>query len=187
MRICLICVEIFAWGKYGGFGRATRLIGRELARRGIEVFAIVPRRDGQAAVESLDGMTVLGYPLHNPLRMLSLLRDCNADIYHSQHPSFGTFLAQRARPERRHMVTFRDPKLIEDWRIEFQRPSQSKLRVVMNWVYEDLLFVRTAIRRLDGRYCAAAFLNQKLRKKYGFADELDTLPTPVVVDAVGAK
>src|SRR5690606_27640366 len=26
MRICLISVEIFAWGKYGGFGRATRTI-----------------------------------------------------------------------------------------------------------------------------------------------------------------
>jgi len=34
MRVCLISVEIFAWGKYGGFGRATRLIGRELAKRG---------------------------------------------------------------------------------------------------------------------------------------------------------
>ena len=37
MRICLICVEIFAWGKYGGFGRATRMIGRELVRRGRDV------------------------------------------------------------------------------------------------------------------------------------------------------
>jgi len=27
MRICLISVEIFSWGKYGGFGRATRIIG----------------------------------------------------------------------------------------------------------------------------------------------------------------
>ena len=34
MKICLISVEIFAWGKYGGFGRATRIIGRELVKRG---------------------------------------------------------------------------------------------------------------------------------------------------------
>ena len=33
MKVCLISVEIFAWGKYGGFGRATRIIGRELTRR----------------------------------------------------------------------------------------------------------------------------------------------------------
>jgi len=33
MRVCFICVEIFAWGKYGGFGRATRTFGRELAKK----------------------------------------------------------------------------------------------------------------------------------------------------------
>ena len=61
MRICLICVEIFAWGKYGGFGKATRTIGRELARRGHEVYAVVPRRQGQRPEESLDGIRVLGF------------------------------------------------------------------------------------------------------------------------------
>jgi len=50
MKICLVCVEIFAWDKYGGFGRATRTIGRELAKRGHEIFAVVPRRTGQQAV-----------------------------------------------------------------------------------------------------------------------------------------
>lgn len=187
MRICLISVEIFAWGKYGGFGRATRMIGAELARRGIEVFAVVPQRRNQARVETLDGITVLAYPMHNPLLMLPLLRECNADIYHSQHPSFGTYLAERAMPRRRHMVTFRDPKLAADWWIEFRRPSRSRLRVFVNWLYEDRLFVRQAIRRLDGRYCAAAFLNEKLRAKYGFAEDLDTLPTPVIVNPPGDK
>lgn len=61
MRICLISVEIFAWGKYGGFGRATRLIGRELVKRGVEVYAVVPRRNEQRPVEDLDGIRVLGF------------------------------------------------------------------------------------------------------------------------------
>ncbi len=61
MRVCLISVEIFAWGKYGGFGRATRLIGRELARRGVEVTAVIPRRQDQKPVEYLDGIRVLGF------------------------------------------------------------------------------------------------------------------------------
>ncbi|MEX2149951.1 MAG: glycosyltransferase family 4 protein [Steroidobacteraceae bacterium] len=187
MRICFICVEIFAWGKYGGFGRATRVIGRELVRRGIEVFAVVPQRQGQKEVEHLDGMTVLGFPNYHPLRMLRLFRDCDAAIYHSQHPSFGTFLAQRAMPERRHIATFRDPKLFEDWQIELQNPSHSKLQVAMNWLYEDLLFVRPAIRRLNRQYSAANFLNEKLQKKYGFHQPLDTLPTPVVLNASVTK
>ena len=66
MRICLISVEIFAWGKFGGFGRATRLIGRELAKRGHEVLAIVPRRQDQGQVEILDGITVLGFSPWQP-------------------------------------------------------------------------------------------------------------------------
>jgi len=61
MKICLICVEIFAWGKYGGFGRATRMIGRELVKRGLDVYAVVPRRQGQKSVENLDGIMVLGF------------------------------------------------------------------------------------------------------------------------------
>ena len=40
MKICLIAMEIFAWGKYGGFGRATRMIGKELAKRGVTVTAV---------------------------------------------------------------------------------------------------------------------------------------------------
>ena len=187
MKICLICVEIFAWGKYGGFGRATRMIGRELVRRGLEVFAVVPQRKGQKPIEALDGITVLGFPAYDPLRMLRLFRRCDAAVYHSQHPSFGTYLAQRAMPDRRHIVTFRDPKLFEDWRIELQRPSHSKLQVMMNWLYEDVLFVRPAIRRLDGRYCAADFLNDKLREKFGFPEPLDTLPTPVALNAGSTK
>ena len=60
-RICLVSVEIFAYGKYGGFGKATRTIGKELARRGYEVFAVVPRRLDQPPEEDLDGITVLSY------------------------------------------------------------------------------------------------------------------------------
>jgi glycogen synthase len=66
MKVCFICVEIFAWGKYGGFGRATRIICRELVKRGIEVFAVVPRRKGQKPVEELDGITVLSFPSYFP-------------------------------------------------------------------------------------------------------------------------
>ena len=66
MKICLICVEIFAWGKYGGFGRATRLLGKELVKRGFAVYAVVPRRKGQKKFEDVDGIQVLSYPMHNP-------------------------------------------------------------------------------------------------------------------------
>ena len=121
MRICLICVEIFAWGKYGGFGRSTRMIGKELARRGIEVAAVVPRRAGQGAVEMLDGIRVLGFDSRQPFTAMNLFREADADIYHSQEPSFGTYLAQLAMPKRKHVITFRDTRDLKDWWIEFNR------------------------------------------------------------------
>ena len=132
MRVCLLSVEIFAWGKYGGFGRATRTIGRELARRGVEVFAVVPRRRGQGAVERLDGITVLGYPMRAPWRVAALCRRVDAHVYHSQEPSTATWLAMRAMPDRAHLVTLRDPRDWRDWRHELAHPSLSRLQVLAN-------------------------------------------------------
>ena len=106
MHICFICVEIFAWGKYGGFGRATRTIGRELARRGIQVSAIVPRRENQGAVETLDGIRVLSFPKNNLLASRAHYREINADIYHSEEPSFGTYLAKREMPHKKTYCHF---------------------------------------------------------------------------------
>ena len=94
MRVCLISVEIFAWGKYGGFGRATRLIGRELAKRGVEVTAVVPRREDQKPLEDLDGIRVLGFKFPDLVTARKLLIEADADIYHSQEPSTGTYLAK---------------------------------------------------------------------------------------------
>jgi len=82
VKICFLCVEIFAWGKFGGFGRSTRVIGRELVKRGIEVTAIVPLRAGQKPVETLDGIKVLGFPAQRPWQMRQLIREADADIYH---------------------------------------------------------------------------------------------------------
>jgi len=187
MKVCLICVEIFAWGKYGGLGRATRIIGRELVKRGVEVSAVVPRRSDQRAAETLDGIRVLSFPRWLPPSMIHLLRECDADIYHSQNPSLGTWLALRAMPDRLHVTTFRDPKEKEDWRIEFMRPSRSRMQVIMNWMYEDSGLVHRAVRQQDGKYCAAEFLNPKLRRKFRFSADLPLLPTPVEINSEAVK
>ena len=116
MKVCFICVEIFAWGKYGGFGRATRLIGRELAKRGIEVFAVVPRQKNQKPVEYLDGITVFSFPKYLPWTSRKLLKQTNADIFHSEEPSLGTYLALKDMPKSKHLITFRDPRNFDDWK-----------------------------------------------------------------------
>ncbi|MCC7130806.1 MAG: glycosyltransferase family 4 protein [Anaerolineae bacterium] len=183
MRICLISVEIFAWGKYGGFGRATRLIGRELVKRGVEVYAVVPRRNEQRPVEDLDGIRVLGFEPRDLRSAYRLLRDAQADIYHSQEPSLGAYLALRAQPDRKHIITFRDPRDLENWRIEFRMPSLNSFQVITNWLYEDNFLVGRAVHRADGLFAASHLVAERARGKYRLDRTPEFLPTPVDVPA----
>ena len=179
LKICLISVEIFAWGKYGGFGRATRIIGRELVKRGLSVSAVTPRRSGQHPVEVLDGIQVYSFRPQEILSATELYQQVDADVYHSEEPSLGTFLARRAMPDRIHLVTFRDPRVGIDWLTEFRLPSLNPTQVVANWLYEDNWLVRRAVRRADGRYAAAKVLAPKAKQKYHLPSEPEFLPTPV--------
>jgi glycosyltransferase involved in cell wall biosynthesis len=181
MKLCLISMEIFAWGKHGGYGRATRLLGRELAVRGIEVSAVVPRRGEQRAVEDLDGIRVLGFPAGAPWQAANLLRECDADIYHSQEPSLATYFAQRVMPSRKHVVTCRDTRELKDWLIELRHPSLHYLQVLANSLYEDNGLVAHAVRRADRVYVAAEFIGAKAKRRYRLRETPRLLPTPVAV------
>ena len=181
MKICLICVEIFAWGKYGGFGRATRLIGRELVKKGFEVTAIVPLRKGQKKVEILDGIRVLGFAPGNPIQMIQLYKNTEADVYHSQEPSFGSFLAQVFHPDKHHFITCRDTHLFSDWITEFRLPSLNKLQVLSNWLYEDNFLVHQAVRKARKCFVAANLLSDRVQKKYHLNYKPAFLPTPVQI------
>src|ERR1700690_1409196 len=187
MRVCLVCVEIFAWGKYGGFGRSTRMIGKELVRRGIEVTAVVPRRAGQKPVEMLDGIRVLGFESRQPFSALDLFREADADIYHSQEPSFGTYLAQRAMPKRKHVITFRDTRDLRDWWIFFTHPTFSNFQVILNFLYEDNFLVHHAVRNADQCFAASHFLIPKARNKYHLSRNPDFLPSPINLPVMVTK
>jgi glycosyltransferase involved in cell wall biosynthesis len=187
VRLCLISMEIFAWGKHGGYGRATRVIGRELVKRGVEVYAVVPLRGNQGQLETLDGINVLGFPPGRPWRAAALLRQCNAEIYHSQEPSFTSVVAQAVVPERKHMVTLRDTRDTRDWITELRYPSLSRAQVLANKLYEDNPLVQRAVRRADRVYCAAEFLREKGARKYRLPAIPGLLPTPVAVPADVSK
>jgi glycosyltransferase involved in cell wall biosynthesis len=180
MKVCLICVEIFAWGKYGGFGRSTRVLGRELARRGIQVYAVVPRREGQKPVEQLDGITVLGFPPLFPWSARRLYRECDADIYHSQEPSFGTHLAMKAMPDRRHVITFRDPRNRADRRIEMRYPSRNRFRTYLADLYENAV-VRNSASKADQLFCCSRELAFKVRDLFDLPSVPSFLPSPIKV------
>lgn len=187
MRICLISTEIFAWGKFGGFGRATRMIGGELVKRGVEVIAVVPQRPGQRAVEQLDGITVLGFAPSRPQRMLQLFRESDADVYHSCEISLGTYLARRAMPDRRHMITFRDPRDITDWALEFARPSLNRAQVLGNYLFESSPILVGSVRRADALYTIAHWLIPKVQRMYRPLLTPRFLPTPVPIPSEPLK
>jgi glycosyltransferase involved in cell wall biosynthesis len=179
MKICLISTEIFAWGKYGGFGRATRTIGRELFRHGVDVSAVVPRRRGQPEVADLDGIRVRGFSPLSPWSAVRALRSADADIYHSCEVSLPSVLALQAMPDRRHMVTFRDPRDADDWRSELAFPSLNRGQVLLNWLYEGNPAYRPFLRRMDAHYVIGRDLMPKVRRTYRVSPRF--LPTPVAV------
>jgi glycosyltransferase involved in cell wall biosynthesis len=187
LKVCFISTEIFAWGKHGGFGRATRLIGRELVKRGVEVYAVVPGRNGQKEHEILDGINVYSYSMFNPFSAVKIYKKINADIMHSQEPSFGSYLAFKALPDKKHTFTFRDTRLFNDWVIEFLHPSLHRYQVVLNFIYENNMFVKSAVKSAQTSFAAARFVSLKAKQKYNLKYFPEWLPTPIPINDIKIK
>ena len=177
LSVCFVATELFAWGRYGGFGRCTRTIGSELARRGVRVSAVVPRGSGQRHVEKLDGMTVLSFPLYRYPFTGSLYRRCDADVYHSEEPSWGSQLALAAMPDRRHMTTSQNPKTREDWRLVNR--FYPLRRRVFNALFDGRL--KETVRRMDAVYCQARYIIPKVKELYELREAPGFLPNPIEV------
>ena len=181
MHICFISGEIFAFGKYGGFGRATRVIGGGLVRRGIKVSAVVPQRGNQKPVEDLDGITVYSFPRHRPWQAARLFEQVNADVYHSEEPSFSTWLAQRKMTDAKHVVTCRDPRDAADWKIECKHPTISCFATRLTRLYEYGPLVSRAVRKSHFVGCAAHVVGPKAQRVYRLKEPPRFLPTPIAV------
>ena len=182
MKICFVVGEIFAWGRYGGFGSMTRILGKELAKRGIDVCAVTLQRAGQPSEQQLDGITVLSYPAGTILSSGKLYRKCAADIYHSQEPTLGTYFAQKSMPTRKHIVTSIDPRTNFDWLIEGWHFSlKKKIMFPLIYSFEKNYFVNKAVQRADAVYCQAKYIERKTMFLYGLAGTSGFLPSPVHV------
>ena len=188
MKVCLICSELFGQGVYGGFGRMTRKLGSELANRNVEVTAVVPRRKANAVRDYVvDGFQVREFPRTAFLTAMDLFRQVDADVFHSQDPSLGTWLAMKAMPGRAHVVTFRDPMEAGDWRIELNHAGPARLATLAYLLYLDNFLVTRAIHRATGLYGAAQFVISKAARKYGLRQPPGFLPTPIDIPPPGTK
>jgi glycosyltransferase involved in cell wall biosynthesis len=187
-HVCLISIEMYSERRVGGFGRATRTIGRELVRRGLQVTAVVPRRGDEFPDEyERDGVRVLQFNPRRPWTAVGLFRRISADVYHSQDTSLGTRLALYARPQSRHVITFRDPMDEHDWDIETHYSGHGRFGWQMYRSFVDGRLVATAVARADALYCAAEFLRAKVARKYGLSTLPGFLPTPVHIPATVEK
>ncbi len=180
MKICFVVNEFFGWGKYGGFGSATRMIATGLAAKGVEVDVVTPMRHGQAPIERADGLTIRGFRSWSVRDQIDAYRASNADIYHSQDPSIGTLLCQRTMPERLHAVTCQDPRTWRDWMIELScYLDERRYKSLLTWPYEDNPLVWHAVRKADAVFGEAKHIVPKGQKKYGLKVAPQFLPNPV--------
>jgi glycosyltransferase involved in cell wall biosynthesis len=180
MKVCFIVSEYFGWGKYGGYGSATRILATELARSGLEITVVTPARGDQPRRASLDGVTVLSHPPHELRTQLELLRACQADVYHSHEPSLGTWLARRAAPGAAHVVTCRDTRITADWLIEVRSWLLDRsFRTLLTYPYENNPLVASAVRAAHGVFCPNEFSRPIAQKKYRLTRLPGFLPSPV--------
>ena len=194
MRVCYVSPEYFGLGVHGGFGYVTKTLSEGLAHRGFDVYVVTPRRNGQAPVETVNGVKVLSYEpgtglpwpagaLASRRGYIDLVREVDADVYHSEAVSLNTYIAQRAAPEKRHLVTFQDPYDGREWaRIAEVEPRyRGPLHAARVRLEKRLL--SSACRRADVLYTQARFLAEKARDYYGFEELPGFLPNPVPIPA----
>ena len=173
--MCLIAPGLYAWGSHNTTGRAARVLGRELARRGVKVSAVIPRRHGQRELEQMDGITVHGYPVESPWHAAALCRECDADVYHSLDPSMFTVLAAASQWRRRHVVTIRAP---HDWMHELRSGDRSDVAAAFLLTENPLVWL--AVHRADALLCASDDLVPVVRAKYRVQEPV-FLPMPVSI------
>ncbi len=182
MKVCFVVVEIFAHGHFGGFGSLTRTLGKELVKRGVEVFVVTPRRGNQGRRETLDGIKVLTYPRTNWRKSIECIQECDCDIYHSVEPSMGTVYAQKVMPDRIHLITFQDPRIMHDWWTEFKYHTPMEKLAFFSYMFFELNSkVKKAVRNSTRCYTQAKFVAEKARRLYRLNYTPAFLPNPTVV------
>ena len=177
-------MEYFGWGKYGGIGKATRDIASGLVQRGVEASVIVPLGVGQKNIEYVEGVEVHRFQLSGYPFIGRTLRDVDADVYHSQDPTLGTWLAKRYLPESVHLLTCQNPKSREDWeKVNQFYPTR---RLLYNRFIDPQ--VKKCVKGLDYVYCHARYTFEKARDLFDLDYEPGFLPNPVMVpDGLSVK
>ncbi|MBI1877050.1 MAG: glycosyltransferase family 4 protein [Chloroflexi bacterium] len=181
-HICILTSQYFGWGIYGGFGSMSRKLAESLAQVGYTVSVIVPRRKGQRPLECINGVEVQSFAPLNVKEACQLIHTSSADVFHSQDPTLLTYLAQKLRPTRVHLVTCRYPRDWKDWLVEFWHATpRRRLLTPFNYLTESSFWVHQAVRSAHKVYCPAHFLKPKIKQMYHLKATPEFLPNLIDV------
>jgi len=189
MRIAFIVSEVFSEKRHGGFGWLVKTIGRELAKRGFEVFILAWRDPGYPERSCVDGIKVTTYPyafdtksmlrhLNDYYEFSKILRDVDADVFISIEAMVETLIAETLKRGAKHIVWAQDPF---DWS-DYQLLSSvdpyykiSRIRFFVNKIIFGL-----AYKRADLTLTQAKYYIEKLKKLYNInPNKVVYLPNPV--------
>lgn len=173
IKICIISSQILDSGKIGGFGSMTKCLAYMLASQDHDVSIVVPKKEGQPRKQTVKNVTIYGVSLRDLLHPRAFFSNIDADIYHSQNPNFLTFLALRAQPQKKHVITCRDPRDIHDWVTEtIHATRRRRIKTPLVYLFEDGPFISYAVKRADVIGCPAHFLKEKIARMYGRPDAI---------------
>ncbi|MBM3291216.1 glycosyltransferase family 4 protein, partial [Candidatus Bathyarchaeota archaeon] len=177
LNVCFISTEFFDWGKYGGIGKATRLICTELVKRGIKVSVVVPRGKNQKPVEYVNNVFVYSHKINEYPFTSNIFKKISADIYHSEEPSWGTLIAQKNLPKSIHIATSQNPKDVFDWKmtIKYYKFRRRLFNLfIEKWINQNIF-------KLDKIFCQAKYIIPKTRELYKLNYDPSFLPNPIKV------
>ena len=188
IKICVISSQILDIDKIGGFGSMTKCLAYMLASQAHDVSIVVPKKEGHPRKQTVNGVTIYGASFRDLLQARSFFSKIDADIYHSQNPNILTFLALRAQPQKKHVITCRDPRDLHDWAIEIIHATwKRRIKTPCVYLFEDGPFVSYAIKRANVVGCPAHFLKEKIACMYGREDAIFLPNLEKIPDAIPEK
>ena len=189
MRIAFIVSEAFTEKRHGGFGWLVRVIGRELVKRGFEVFVLAWRDPGYPERFHVDGLEVITYPyafdtksvvrhIHDYYEFSKILRDIDADVFISIEAMVETLIAEILKPSAKHVVWAQDPFDWTDYQLLGSIDPNYRISRIRFWI--NRIAFGLAYRKADLILSQARYYIEKLKKLYGIDPKrVVYLPNPI--------
>ncbi len=192
MRIAYLVSEFGLWGSRGGYGSIARAVAAGMARRGHDVFALVPKRGDMARLDPretipVDDVTAIALPDSYPgrLRARRLYRAPEADLFVSLDPRFDSWWAMQCAPRAKHAVWLLDPMSFDAyWKRHRGDPRLARFgeKTATRVAFETLrAFGRAALRRADAVWRQPESLPDAARSAVRLSRETRHAPNPVAI------